>query len=212
MANLFDSTNYPDIEPEILVVGDFWTWTRDDLVGDYDPSSYALSYSARLDGAGSTAISITASESSTSYYVEVASSTTASYTAGTYRWASFITRSSDSERVQIDEGIWTIETNKAASTADPRSHAKIMVDNLRDTLESLSTRLSSSYSIADRQNTLRSMRDIREQLRAVAPEYRTEIRKQRALNGQPTGANTLIKFGKLGTLGGTASRGYGVTN
>jgi len=212
MANLFDSTNYPDIEPEILVIGDFWVWNRDDLVGDYDPSSYALSYNARLDGAGSTTIAVTASESSTSYYVEVASATTASYTAGTYRWAAFITRSSDSERVQVDDGIWTIETNKAASTADPRSHAKIMVDNLRDTLESLSTRLSSSYSIADRQNTLRSMRDIREQLRAVEPEYRSEIRKQRALNGQPTGQNTLIKFGKLGTLGGTASRGYAGTN
>ena len=105
MANLFDSANYPNREPEVIIAGDFISWKRDDFVSDYDPASYALSYSARKDGAGSTSIAITASESSTSYYVEVGSSTTANYTIGDYRWQAYITRSSDSERVLVDEGI-----------------------------------------------------------------------------------------------------------
>ena len=197
MANLFDSANYPNQEPEVIVAGDLLTWKRDDLVSDYDPASYALSYSARKDGSGSTTFAITASESTTSYYVEVGSSTTASYTIGDYRWQAYITRSSDSERVLVDEGIFEIVGNYASSSDDPASFAKTMVDNLETTLKSLSTRLTSSYSIADRSNTLTRMDDVRRQLVFYRSEYKREIMKQRALNGQPTGNNVLVRFGRL---------------
>ena len=67
--NAFDSDNFATVEPEVLTIGDRWVWKRTDLGTDYPPSSYALSYSARLQGAGSTAISITASESGDDYLV-----------------------------------------------------------------------------------------------------------------------------------------------
>ena len=197
MANLFDSANYPNREPEVIIAGDFISWKRDDFVSDYDPASYALSYSARKDGAGSTSIAITASESSTSYFVEVGSSTTASYTIGDYRWQAYITRSSDSERVLVDEGIWEVVSNYASASDDPASFAKTMVDNLETTLKSLSTRLTSSYSVADRSNTLARMEDVRNQLVFYRAEYKREIMKQRAINGQPTGNNVLVRFGRL---------------
>jgi len=197
MANLFDSANYPNREPEVIIAGDFISWKRDDFVSDYDPSSYALSYSARKDGAGSTSIAITASESSTSYFVEVGSSTTANYTIGDYRWQAYITRSSDSERVLVDEGIWEVVSNYASATEDPASFAKTMVDNLETTLKDLSTRLTTSYSIADRSNTLARMEDVRNQLVFYRAEYKREIMKQRAINGQPTGNNVLVRFGRL---------------
>ena len=63
MANLFDSTNYPNVEPETLTVGDRWVWKRDDLASDYPLASYALSYEARLQGAGSTNFTLAATES-----------------------------------------------------------------------------------------------------------------------------------------------------
>ena len=197
MANLFDSANYPNREPEVIIAGDFISWKRDDFVSDYDPASYALSYSARKDGAGSTSIAITASESSTSYFVEVGSSTTASYTIGDYRWQAYITRSSDSERVLVDEGIWEVVSNYASASDDPASFAKTMVDNLETTLKDLSTRLTTSYSIADRSNTLARMEDVRNQLVFYRAEYKREIMKQRAINGQPTGNNVLVRFGRL---------------
>ena len=197
MANLFDSANYPNREPEVIIAGDFISWKRDDFVSDYDPSSYELSYSARKDGAGSTSIAITASESSTSYFVEVGSSTTANYTIGDYRWQAYITRSSDSERVLVDEGIWEVVSNYASATDDPASFAKTMVDNLETTLKDLSTRLTTSYSIADRSNTLARMEDVRNQLVFYRAEYKREIMKQRAINGQPTGNNVLVRFGRL---------------
>ena len=60
MSNLFDTSNYPDSEPNELYLGDQWNWRRDDLSTDYPTSSYALSYSARLlDSAGTTEIDIT---------------------------------------------------------------------------------------------------------------------------------------------------------
>ena len=194
MANLFDSTNYPTTEPETLTLGDRWVWKRTDLGTDYAPASYALTYNARLQGAGSTTFSITASESGDDYLVEVASSTTAGYTKGTYNWSAYITRSSDSERIEVDSGVWTVDLHLASSTDDPRSHAAKMVDNLESTLESLAAKLTTSYSIADRSNTLRSMEECRDQLREYRAELRRETYKARALNGQRTGESILIRF------------------
>ena len=194
MANLFDSTNYPTTEPETLTLGDRWVWKRTDLGTDYAPASYALTYNARLQGAGSTTFSITASESGDDYLVEVASSTTAGYTKGTYNWSAYITRSSDSERIEVDSGVWTVDLNLASSTDDPRSHAAKMVDNLESTLESLAAKLTTSYSIADRSNTLRSMEECRDQLREYRAELRRETYKARALTGQRTGESILIRF------------------
>ena len=60
------------------------------------------------------------------YLVEVTSATSASYTAGTYSWSAYITRSSDYQRIQIDSGDIAVKTNLATSNADPRTHAEKM--------------------------------------------------------------------------------------
>ena len=149
MADLFDSTNYPTTEPELLVIGDRWVWKRTDLGSDYAPSSYALSYNARLLGTGSTTFSITASESGTDYIGEVGSSTTASRVVGVYAWNLFITRSSDSERIALDSGKFELKDNLATSSADQRSHSAKMVDYLEATLEELAQKLTTAYSVSD---------------------------------------------------------------
>ena len=194
MADLFDSTNYPTTEPELLVVGDRWVWKRTDLGTDYAPSSYALSYNARLLGTGSTTFSITASESGTEYIVEVASSTTSSRTVGVYAWHMYITRSSDSERIALDSGKFELKDNLATSSADQRTHAAKMVDYLEATQESLAQKLTSSYSITDRSNTLRSMDEVSVQLNYYRAVYNRESMKDRAKSGRRTGQNILVRF------------------
>lgn len=194
MADLFDSTNYPTTEPETLVIGDRWVWKRTDLGSTYAPSSYALSYRARLLGAGSTNFSFTASESGTDYIVEVASSTTTNYTSGTYAWAMYITRSSDSERIQLDSGKFEVKENLVASSADPRTHASIMVDKLETTLQSLAEKLTTAYSISDRSNTLRSMDEVESQLNVYRARKDREIMNDRAKSGRRTGQNILVRF------------------
>ena len=194
MADLFDSTNYPTTEPELLVVGDRWVWKRTDIGTDYAPSSYALTYNARLLGTGSTTFSITASESGTDYIIEVASSTTSSRSVGVYAWNMYITRSSDSERIALDSGKFELKDNLATSSADQRTHAAKMVDYLEATQESLAQKLTSSYSITDRSNTLRSMDEISAQLNYYKAVFNREIMKDRAKSGRRTGQNILVRF------------------
>ena len=194
MADLFDSDNYPTTEPEVLVIGDRWVWKRTDLGSTYAPSSYALSYRARLLGSGSTNFSFTASESGTEYIVEVASSTTTNYTAGTYAWNMYITRSSDSERIALDSGKFEVKTNLVTSEADPRTHASKMVDHLESTLQSLAQKLTTAYSISDRSNTLRSMDEVESQLNIYRARKDREIMKDRAKSGRRTGQNILVRF------------------
>ena len=194
MANLFDSAEYPTTEPEVLTIGDRWVWKRTDIGSTYAPSSYALSYRARLLGAGSTNFSFTASESGTDYIVEVSSSTTTSLTAGIYQWAMYITRSSDSERFALDTGKFEVKENLVTSSADPRSHAAKMVDYLETTLESLAQKLTTAYSVSDRSNTLRSMDEVRGELNYQKTVYNREIQKDRALSGKRTGQNILVRF------------------
>ena len=57
MSNFFDLDNFPTVEPEPLIIGDRWVWKRTDLGTGYPPSSYAITYNARLDGTWSTVIS-----------------------------------------------------------------------------------------------------------------------------------------------------------
>ena len=194
MANYFDSTNYPTTEPELLVIGDRWVWKRTDIGTDYAPSSYALSYNPRLLGTGSTTFSITASESGTEYIVEVASSTTSSRTVGVYAWNMYITRSSDSERIALDSGKFELKDNLATSSADQRTHAAKMVDYLEATQESLAQKLTSSYSITARSNTLRSMDEVSVQLNYYRAVYNRESMKDRAKSGRRTGQNILVRF------------------
>ena len=194
MANLFDSGQYPTTEPETLILGDRWTWKREDLGGDYAPASYALSYDARLQGAGATTFTITASESGDDYIIEVASATSAGYTAGTYSWALYITRTADSERVNLGTGKFEVLENLATSTADPRTHAGKMVDFLEATLESLAQKLTTAYSVSDRSNTLRSIEETRSELNYYRTVYQREIQKDRALSGKKTGQNILVRF------------------
>ena len=194
MADLFDSTNYPTTEPELLVIGDRWVWKRTDIGTDYAPSSYALTYNARLLGTGSTTFSITASESGTEYIIEVASSTTSSRSVGVYAWNMYITRSSDSERIALDSGKFEVKDNLATSSADQRTHAAKMVDYLEATQESLAQKLTTSYSISDRSNTLRSMEEVSVQLNYYRSVYNREVMKDRAKSGRRTGQNILVRF------------------
>jgi hypothetical protein len=150
MANLFDSSNYPETEPAKIISGDRAAWKRTDLGTDYAPASYSLKYSARLEGSGATSIDITATESGNDYIIEVGKSVTTAYTTGTYHWQAYIIRTSDSERLTVDSGIWEIITNRDAATTDPRNHVKIVLDNIEAVLEGRSSKDQENYSIQGR--------------------------------------------------------------
>lgn len=194
MANLFDSDNAPTTEPAEIIAGDLLQWKRTDLGTDYDNSLYTLKYSARLQGTGTTEVEITASASGEDYLVSVASATTAAYTVGTYAWQAYITRDSDSERIKIDEGVWTVVANRDADTTDPRSHAKIMLDKIESILENRADADVDNYSIGSRSITKMSVEELTKWRSYYRAEYQAELDAIARDRGQPTGNVITARF------------------
>tara|TARA_R110000772_G_scaffold55679_1_gene127072 strand:+ start:306 stop:896 length:591 start_codon:yes stop_codon:yes gene_type:complete len=196
MANLFDSANYPSQEPETLVVGDLWVWQRPDLVADYPTDQYALTYEFHCDsgGGGSHKFTITATETTTAYIVEVASTVTDNYTADQYKWYAFITRTADSQRVAVDNGMTTLVANFADTNADLRTHAKKVLDAVQAVIENRATIDQSSFSIAGRSLSRMSIDElftVRDRYRA---EYNEEVKKARIRNKKPSGNLIGVRF------------------
>jgi len=196
MANLFDRTNYPTQEPDTLVIGDRWMWKRPDLITDYPTSDYALTYEFHQDagGGGSHKFTIAATETSDSYIVEIPSATTASLSSGQYNWYAFITRSSDSQRIAVDEGHAKLELNFANTNADNRSHAKKVLDAIEAVLENRASQDQMSYSIAGRSLSRMSIDDLLKFRDRYRSEYNIELKKWRIKNKQDTGNTIKARF------------------
>lgn len=183
MSNLFDSANYPSTEPSELVIGDRWAWKRTDLADDYPIATYDWSYSAVLEGDGTTKITIAATESGTDYIIEVPSATTVNYIAGVYHWTGYITRTADSERLALDRGTFKLIENIAISVADPRSHVKKTLDALEAMLEGRATKDQQSYSINNRSLTRMTMAELLQWYDKYKYYYAQELNAERIANG-----------------------------
>lgn len=194
MANQFDSSNYATSEPESFVVGDYLAWKRTDLHTDYSNTLYTLKYSARLEGTGTTEIEITAAASGTEYLIEEASATTAAYTPGVYHWQAYITRISDSERIQIGSGTFEALPNRDLSTADPRTHAKIVLDAIEATIAGRASQDQMSYSIAGRSLSRMPIDDLLKFRNEYKAEVAREERKQRLKDGKGASNNIFVRF------------------
>lgn len=194
MTNLFDRSNYPTQEPETLAVGDRWTWRRPDLVQEYPPADYALTYEFHHDKGGGHQFNITATETSDDYVIEVPSATTANYHAHEYKWMAYITRTSDSERITIDSGYSRVVHDFTDTTKDVRSHAKIVLDKIEAVIEGRATRKEASYSIAGRSLSLTPVSELLQLRATYRALYKNEIYKARVKNGQPTGKTIKAKF------------------
>lgn len=195
MANKFDRTNYPTQEPYQLQLGDRWVWVREDLNNDYDTDDYSLSYEFNIvDGSTAVNFTITATEANDKYYVEVASTTTANYTKGNYHWYAYITRSSDSERIMIDEGYTEIVDNYATTSSDIRSHAKTCLDAIEAVIENRASIDQQSMSIAGRSLSRMSIDDLLSFRNYYKAEYLKEVKKQRAKNNSASGNIIRVKF------------------
>jgi hypothetical protein len=178
MTNAFDSANYPTTEPTQLVAGDRWAWKRTDLNADYANSAYTLKYALRLQGAGATEISITASASGLDYIVEVASSATASYIVGRYTYQAYITRNADSERLTIGSGEIVVVANRDEATTDPISNLRQRLENLDAAILTLTTKTASAYSIAGRSFSYVDLPELQRMRDQTAGEINTKTRKR----------------------------------
>ena len=193
MANLFDTTNYPTVEPQTLEAGDRWAWLRADLITDYPSSAYSLSYVLRREITGER-IAITASSNSTGYVVEVSSTTTSAYNPGRYHWDAYITRTSDSARVKVNSGTLEIKPNKATSSDDPRSFAQICLDNIETYLRDPNNIAAASYSIAGRSLSRWSRADLLTERERWKGEVAREKQAEQFARGMLTNSTIRVRF------------------
>ena len=196
MSNKFDRENYPSQEPIELVVGDYWVWKKDDLATDYPTDSYSLSYEFHCDsgGGGNHQFTINAVEANNTYYIEVPTTTTDNYNPHDYIWGAYITRTSDSSRVQVGEGKITILPNLADTNADLRSHAKKVLDSLEAVIEGRATIDQSSMSIAGRSLSRMSVDELLTFRNRYKSEYLQEVKLSRLKNHNVSGNTIGVKF------------------
>lgn len=195
MAGVFDAENAPGVEPSKIVVGDFTQWKRSDLSSDYPTASHSLTYVlTRNDGGTAGKIDITAIEVSGEYVVTLGSSTTSAYTKGGYRWEAYITETSSSNRVRVDFGTIEIVQNFGSDTADPRSHAEIMLAKIESVLENRADSDVDNYTINNRSIGKIPVTELREWREYYLGEVRREQDKLRRERGEATRAHLQVRF------------------
>lgn len=180
--------------PTELIAGDRWTWKRTDLSADYPTDSYSVKYALRLFGTGAIEIEVTATEANGNYYFEVAAATTAGYTAGWYQWQMYVTRTSDSERLTLESGRVEVMPDRDESEADPRTHNRKMMETLETAIESLASKVVTSYSIGDRTLTYADLPELREQRDIYARRVKDEERLELAKRGKGGGNRVRVRL------------------
>ena len=193
MANLFDVANAPTTEPERFSIGDFVQWKREDIVGDYPVATHSATWIARLASGTNTEITVNATEASTYYLFTIASADSASFSEGHYHWQLEITETSSGNRIIIDTGTLDIHYD-LDNNVDPRSHAQIMIDKIESILQGKADADVASYSINGRSLTKMSFDDLINARDFYRKEYAKELQKERAAQGDNTGATVLVRF------------------
>lgn len=194
MANLFDTANALSTEPTSIVVGDFVQWKRDDLAIDYPPSNYTLTYVARITGGGASEIQIVANNVGGTFFITVTSDVSANFSVGDYHWQAEILRNSDNNRIVVDSGEFKAIVDLDNNQADPSTHAEILLVKIESLLSGKADSDVSQYTIAGRQLTKMSMRDLlqaRDYYRREVFLQKQQIAKKR---GKDTGSTVKVRF------------------
>lgn len=195
MANLFDPANSPLQEPEIIIVGDFIQWRRQDIYADYPPATFDVGYVARITAGGNTEIIIAGSDyNSESWLFQVSSSVSETFTAGFYHFQLEAVRKSDSERLVIDRGTFTAIEDLDVNGADPRTHAEIMVDKIQAVLENRADSDVQDYSIAGRSLTKMKVEELIKWRDYYRAEVAKEKRKELLRRGKGTNSTVKVHF------------------
>jgi len=194
MANLFNASDAPTKEPEIIVPGDYLIWKRTDLGTDYSNSLYTATYVARITGGGNTEIQVVGTASGSDYLFTVSSVTSADFVVGLYHWQLEIKRNSDNNRIVVDRGNFTAIADLDVNGADPRTHAEIMVGKIESILSGKADSDVSSYSIAGRSLTKMSFNELIQARDYYKREMLKESTAELIRRGEATGATIKVRF------------------
>lgn len=188
MENKFDSSAYPTSEPQSLVTGDFWTWTRPDISATYPVDTFTLKYRFTSLTDVQTQVTITAKKIDDAHVVEASSNDNEKISSGMNRVSVCITRDSDSAEITIDE----FDIDIKSKSGDMRSHALKVLDAINATIEKTATKEQASYSVAGRSLSRRSITELLELKSVYERKVARENRARDRARGKAKSRNVLI--------------------
>jgi len=194
MANAFNAENALATEPDSFVVGDFVLWKRTDLGADYPNNLYTAKYVSRDAAGGSHEFSVTATNDGSDYLFTILGADSSGFSSGSHRWQLEIIRNSDSERVVVDSGHWSVIVDVDVNGVDPRSHAEIMVDKIQSVLEGKADSDVSEYSIAGRSLTKMTYQELLEARKTYRAEANTIKIKEMIKRGKGSSSTIEVRF------------------
>jgi len=194
MQNQFDTAHYPDAVPAELVAGARWAWTRADITLAYPTASYTLTFRLLQLIAPFAVKNVIASKISAAHVVEVVSANTTGTALGDYTWQAIIARDSDGEKVQVDQGLLTIQPDLIAS-GESYSWVYQVLIAIRATLKKTASKEQSSYSIGGRSLSNRTPLELLEMEKEFTDRWRREQSDIEKNAGRRFSRRVLVKMG-----------------
>lgn len=175
---MFDVENTSFSEPLSLIKGTYQQWRKR---SDFTDAAYTLKYEIQSEGLTTTANG--SYDNTNEWWVfELTSADYDSIVSGDARWDLIVTRTSDSERIVLETGVFTVHM----TTDDRRTHAETMVAKIESVLENRADHDIESYSIKSRSLTRMSVKELRD----WREYYQAEIERT---GGSRTNRNTAKK-------------------
>lgn len=185
------TASIPTKEPEFFIAGDTVKWTKELL--DYKPADgWVLSYALVQAGSQKT---ITASDNGDgSHLATISAADSANYTAGTYYWQAYVTKST--ERYLVCEGRVEVKQNFASMSNghDGRSHIKKVIDALEAMIEGKASKDQKEYKIGDRLLIRMDPAELLKWLNHYKILYKQELQKENIENGGSGFSHGQVRF------------------
>lgn len=190
MKNLFDITNYPDSEPEELIVGARWAWTRSDVSNTYSSDIYSLKYEFISMSSEGEVLTRTANKEDGRHVFEMPSADTSGIEHGDYTLRTIIIRDADEEEIVIDEHFIVIKPKDN----QVRSHVYKVLTAVRALIEGKASVDQESLTVNGRSLTRFSPEEWQKIERDYAQRWANEMRKLAMKNGRKASNKTYIKM------------------
>ena len=194
MINVFDSQNFPAKEPDELTIGSRWSWKRPDVSSVYSTDSYSLFYRF-VDQSGKLPIkSIASSKVNGEHVFDIPTTETELFKVGGYLWQLIVVRDADSEEVSLGQGFIELLPDLGSKDGAPHSHNYVTLQNIRAVIEKTATKEQSSYSVAGRSLSRRSIEELTVLLKEYEHRWKQEVDRLKKKSGKRVSNNVFIKM------------------
>ena len=174
-------------EPTNIIAGDTVAWTK--TLEDYPAPTWTLTY--RLVKVGKS-FEIATTASGADHAVSVLPAVTAAWVPGEYAWVALVTDGTN--RYTAATGRLTIQPDPAGAEYDPRSTAKVMLENVEAYLRDPTNLAAASYSIGGRSLSRWSRAELIEERSRLQMEVRGEEAVERMAAGLGNPRRLYVRF------------------